>query len=123
MRRFAILLTVAAASTLATPAASAQQQPPVAQPSAQAPRAVAPQVVWTPTYFCDSTGALWLIYVPNEAAGTPTTPTQAPAPTASPDQPNGMGPQGPPSLVTPSNREQGAGRNVRMHEPWMKGRR
>ena len=130
MRRSMILSTAAVALALGTSAATAQQ-PPAVQPPVQAPQAVAPQpqVVWTPTYYYDATGALWLVYVPSAPANVPSAPANAAAATRTttqavgPVRPNQPAAQAPGSLVSPSNREQGTGRDVRMHKPWMKGRR
>lgn len=145
MIRSAILSTAATVLTLGTSAAIAQQTS-VLHPSAQAHQAVAPQA-WTPTYFYDSAGALWLVYIPAAPAHAPTAPTAAAAAPVAPAQTqaaapvqtraqapvqgqagapaaaNQQGAQTRRSMVSPKSPEQGTGRNVRMHKPWMKGRR
>jgi len=132
MIRSAILSTAAIVLALGTSAAIAQQTPTV-RPSAQSPQqAVAPQV-WTPTYVRDASGALWLVYVPSApvqyqaparaVATIGTTQTAAPARAVAPVGANQTAAQAPPSMVSPHNRELGTGRAVRMHKPWMSGRR
>jgi len=126
IRRAGIL---AAAALLALETTTAIAQTP---PACQSPQAVTPQVVWTPTYYYDAAGALWLVYVPTTQAAAPTqavAPTQTPAvaPTqtsvAAPASALQPGVQAPRSMISPRNPELGTGRNIRMHKPWMSGRR
>lgn len=138
-----LILTTTITLALGTSAAMAQQ-PPFYQPS----QAIAPQIVWTPTYYYDATGALWLVYVPTSqpaaptqsaASAQPAAPRQSAAPrqAAGPAQPASTIPapaaataptnqsaiRSPRSMISPHNPEMGTGRNVRMHKPWMSGRR
>lgn len=132
-----LILTTTITLALGTSAAMAQQ-PPFYQPS----QAIAPQIVWTPTYYYDATGALWLVYVPTSqpaapmqsaAQAQPAAPRQAagpaqpastiPAPAAATAPTNQSAIRSPRSMISPHNPEMGTGRNVRMHKPWMSGRR